>query len=53
MSTGPRSLVWDGRNDEGEVVPPGIYYARLRVATEIDGAGISNAEALSTISVAY
>ena len=53
VSTGPRSLVWDGRNDEGEVVPPGIYYARLRVATEIDGAGISNAEALSTISVAY
>ena len=53
VSTGQRALVWDGRNDMGGVVPPGIYFARLRVATEVDGAGIDNAEVLRTISVAY
>jgi flagellar hook assembly protein FlgD len=53
VSTGVRALSWDGRNQAGDIVPPGIYYARLRVATETDGAGIENAEVLRTVSVAY
>lgn len=53
VSTGPRSLRWDGRDDAGQRVAPGIYYARLRVATEISGAGIENAEVLRAVSVAY
>ncbi|MBT4981158.1 MAG: hypothetical protein HOL51_18445 [Gemmatimonadetes bacterium] len=53
ISTGEHALRWDGRDQTGEVVPPGIYYARLRVATETDGAGIENAEVLRTVSVAY
>ena len=53
VSTGARSLAWDGRDEAAEVVPPGIYFARLRVATEVDGAGIDNAEVLRTVSVAY
>jgi len=53
ISTGVRALSWDGRNQAGDIVPPGIYYARLRVATETDGAGIENAEVLRTVSVAY
>ena len=53
VSTGVHVLRWDGRDQAGEVVPPGIYYARLRVATETDGAGVSNSEVLHTVSVAY
>ena len=53
VSTGTRSLAWDGRDDAGAVVPPGIFYARLRVATETDGAGIDNAEVFRTVAVAY
>ena len=53
VSTGAHALRWDGRDQAGEVVPPGIYYARLRVATETDGAGVKNAEVLRTVSVAY
>ena len=53
VSTGAHALRWDGRDQLGEVVPPGIYYARLRVATETDGAGVENAEVLRTVSVAY
>jgi hypothetical protein len=46
-------LRWDGRDDAGQVVPPGIYYARLRVATETDGAGISSTGTFRTVAVAY
>jgi flagellar hook assembly protein FlgD len=53
VSTGAHVLHWDGRDQAGDIVPPGIYYARLRVATEIDGAGVKNAEVLRTVSVAY
>ena len=53
ISTGQHVLRWDGRDQVGEVVPPGIYYARLRVATETDGAGIENVGVLRTVSVAY
>jgi hypothetical protein len=31
---GLRDAVWDGRDDRGSVVPPGIYFARLRTASE-------------------
>jgi flagellar hook assembly protein FlgD len=53
LSTGVRSLSWDGRDDAGKMVAPGIYHVRLRVATETFGAGIDNAEVLRTVSVAY
>ena len=53
ISTGVHVLRWDGRDHSGEVVPPGIYYVRLRVATETDGAGVSSSEVLHTVSVAY
>ncbi len=53
VSTGARALHWDGRSDAGDMVMPGVYYARLRVATETAGAGIDNAEALRPIVVVY
>lgn len=28
---GPRSVVWDGRNDEGIRMPNGVYFARAQV----------------------
>ncbi len=53
VSTGARVLRWDGRSDAGDMVVPGVYYARLRVATKTAGAGIDNAEALRSIVVVY
>lgn len=29
QATGLHSLVWDGRNDRGETLPPGAYFCRL------------------------
>lgn len=53
VGTGARALRWDGRNDVGELVMPGVYYARLRIATNTKGAEIDNAEALRSIVVVY
>jgi uncharacterized repeat protein (TIGR01451 family) len=36
MSSGVHSLSWDGRNGSGERLPAGVYFARVRNATESD-----------------
>ncbi len=30
QNTGTHSTIWDGRNDNGEIVPSGVYFYRLR-----------------------
>jgi flagellar hook assembly protein FlgD len=40
--------VWDGKNDAGEIVPPGNYIVLLEVKT-----GIGNFEKVGAIAVAY
>ena len=53
LSTGSYAIVWDGRDDAGVLVPPGVYYARLRIDTDTEGAGIEDEQVLKTIAVAY
>ena len=53
LSTGSYGVAWDGRNEQGEVAPPGVYLARLRVDTDTEGSQIGNAEIFRTIAVAY
>ena len=53
QSSGEYKIAWDGRDQAGEVVPPGIYYARLKVSTQTEGAGIQARQILKTLSVAY
>ena len=53
LSTGAYGMAWDGRDDDGVTVPPGVYVARLRVDTDTEGASIGNAEIYRTIAVAY
>ena len=52
-STGIYGMEWDGRDEQGIVVPPGVYLARVRVDTDTEGARIGRAEILRTIAVAY
>ncbi|MYK41207.1 MAG: hypothetical protein F4049_13425, partial [Gemmatimonadetes bacterium] len=52
-STGLYGMEWDGRDEQGAVVPPGVYLARVRVDTDTKGARIGRAEVLRTIAVAY
>ena len=53
LSTGEYEMRWDGRDDAGEMVPPGIYYARLRIDTDTEGANLEGELVLRTVSVAY
>jgi flagellar hook assembly protein FlgD len=32
--SGPNEVAWDGRNDAGEIVPPGLYLIRLSADTD-------------------
>ncbi|MDE2813531.1 MAG: gliding motility-associated C-terminal domain-containing protein, partial [Gemmatimonadota bacterium] len=53
LSTGSYGVAWDGRDEQGDVAPPGVYLARLRVDTDTEGSQIGNAEIFRTIAVAY
>ena len=48
QAAGPQTLAWDGRNEEGKIVPPGLYLARL----EVESDDVSHAQT-RLISVAY
>jgi flagellar hook assembly protein FlgD len=53
FSTGEYAIAWDGRNDGGKMVQPGIYFVRLEVQTDIEGAEIKDEAVLRTVAVTY
>jgi hypothetical protein len=36
FNAGPHFVIWDGRGDEGQKLPPGTYFARLRMGVRSD-----------------
>ena len=48
QAAGPQTLAWDGRDEAGKIVPPGLYLALL----EVDSDDVSHAQT-RLISVAY
>jgi hypothetical protein len=48
LSSGGYSQQWDGRGDNGQMVPPGLYL--LRISTDADDAGAARTR---LVSVAY
>ena len=52
-STGSYALQWDGTNDAGKRVPPGLYIITLDVTTNTEGAGLNQKNPIRTIAVAY
>ena len=53
FSTGTYEIEWDGRDDGGRMVPPGLYLVQLSVDTDIEGAQVKDAHVLRMVSVAY
>jgi hypothetical protein len=51
--SGRYEMGWDGRNDGGDLVPPGVYVARIRLRTDTDGTNLQDAVIVRTLSVAY
>jgi flagellar hook assembly protein FlgD len=36
FNAGPHFVIWDGRGDAGQKLPPGTYFARLRMGIRSD-----------------
>jgi flagellar hook assembly protein FlgD len=36
LNAGPHFVIWDGRGDAGQKLPPGTYFARLRMGVRSD-----------------
>jgi hypothetical protein len=51
--TGRHLVGWDGRNEEGQLVPPGLYGARLRLESDTEGAGLERRQILRLVAVGY
>ena len=53
ISAGAYSLKWNGEDDTGNLVHPGIYALRFHVDADGKGAGLDRRDVLRTIAVAY
>ncbi|MBI2505873.1 MAG: hypothetical protein HYW07_21880 [Candidatus Latescibacteria bacterium] len=53
VGTGQRRVRWDGRDQEGALVPPGIYCALLRLEADTEGTGLGHQRFLRALSVVY
>ena len=51
--TGLYEISWDGLDDNGLVVPPGVYLARLRVDTDDGGRRLEGSQMVRTLAVSY
>ena len=53
LSAGSYEISWDGRDEDGDLVPPGLYCVRLHIRTNTAGAAVDNKTVLRTVAVAY
>lgn len=52
-TTGQYEIAWDGTDEQGGRVPPGVYCALLRVAVDVGGLSAERTEVVRTVTVAY
>ena len=52
-TTGEYEIAWDGMDEQGRRVPPGVYCALLRVAVDAGGLSAERTKVLRTVAVAY
>ena len=53
LSAGSYQIGWEGLDDSGRQVPPGLYCVRLHIDTDTAGARVEDGTVLRTVSVAY
>ena len=53
VSAGPLEIAWDGRDQQGALVPPGVYAVRLGVDGDTGDTALASRELLRSIAVAY
>lgn len=53
LSAGSYKMGWDGRDEYGALVPPGLYCVRLHIHTNTTGANVKDKTILRTVAVTY
>lgn len=53
FASGIYEMGWDGRNEQGTLVPPGVYAMRLRLDANTSGAELGEEKLVRTLAVAY
>ena len=53
FASGIYEMGWDGRNEQGTLVPPGVYAMHLRLDANTSGAELRQEELVRTLAVAY
>ena len=53
LSAGSYEIGWDGRDEGGDLVPPGLYCVRLDIRTNTAGAQVEDKTVLRTVAVTY
>ena len=53
VSAGDYSIAWDGRDEADELVPPGLYAVRLKLASDTGDTGVGSRELLRTVALTY
>ena len=53
ISAGRYAISWDGLDESGNRVPPGLYTVRLGLDAATEGTGVKDTHAARTIAVAY
>ena len=53
VGAGSYSIAWDGRDEAGELVPPGVYAVRLKLGVDIEHTGVARREMLRAVALTY
>ena len=53
FASGIYEMGWDGRNEQGTLVPPGVYAMHLRLDANTSGAELGQEKLVRTLAVAY
>ena len=53
VARGHYTMSWDGRDQAGNLVPPGLYVVEIDVAAETEQTGIARGNVLRAVAVAY
>ena len=53
VGAGEYELEWDGEDEAGQRVPPGMYVLRFHVEADDKGAGLEQRDVVRTVAVAY
>ena len=53
VGAGEYELKWDGEDEAGRCVPPGMYVLRFHVEADDKGAGLDQSDVIRTVAVVY